>query len=250
MLKEERLNKIMELMSKTGTIKVTDIMDKLAVSDMTARRDLGELESQGKLQRVHGGARLHDFYPQKELTHVEKKIIHIEEKEKIAERAADFIQEGDTIFIGPGTTCELLAEKIQIDNIRIVTNCWPVFQRLMKNKQNRMIYLLGGEMRERTQAFVGEITNKNLQDMHFHKAFFSCNALTKQDIMTSTIEEGQTQSIALSNSIKRYLLIDTSKIGKTDFSVYYHLKDITKVIVNKDENENYSKIETDGIILA
>jgi DeoR family lactose phosphotransferase system repressor len=98
-------------------------------------------------------------------------------------------------------------------------------------------------MRETTQCFVGEITNKSLNDMNFHKAFFSCNALNEQKIMTSTFEEGQTQQIALNNSIERFLLIDSSKIGKRDFSVYYSLNDVTAVITDKDEQKHYEKIE-------
>jgi len=250
MLKEERMRKILELLSKTGAIKVTDIMEYLQISDMTVRRDLDELEKQGKLQRVHGGARLKEYFPQAELTHVEKTILNRQAKTKIAEKAASLIEEGDTIFIGPGTTCEILAEKIFVKNLRVVTNCLPIFQTLMKSQAHYQVYLLGGEMRQSTQAFVGEITNKNLQDMHFHKVFFSCNGISKQDIMTSTIEEGQTQRIALNNSIFRYLLIDSAKIGKTDFSIYYQLKDVTFVLVEKEHTELYSNIEKEKIILV
>jgi DeoR family lactose phosphotransferase system repressor len=166
-----------------------------------------------------------------------------EEKQRIVKKANELINDGDTIFLGPGTTIELLSEIITADSLRIVTNCLPVFEELNKHKGNRKTYLLGGEMRETTQCFVGEITNKSLNDMNFHKAFFSCNALNEQKIMTSTFEEGQTQQIALNNSIERFLLIDSSKIGKRDFSVYYSLNDVTAVITDKDEQKHYEKIE-------
>lgn len=250
MLKEERLKRIMELLAQTGTIKVTEIMRNLGISDMTVRRDLDDLEQQGKLQRVHGGARLIEHYPHRELTHQEKTILNIEAKNRIAEKAASLIEDGDTIFIGPGTTCEILAEKITVQNLRVVTNSLPVFQILMSQKNHYQVYLLGGEIRQTTHAFVGEITNKNLQDMHFHKTFFSCNALNNQEIMTSTIEEGQTQRIALDNAIFRCLLLDASKIGKTDFTVYYQLKDIHCVVVEKEALELYKKVESDNRILV
>lgn len=243
MLKMDRFQSIMSLLEDNGTIRVSDIMNKLSVSDMTVRRDLDELESQGLLERVHGGAKLKDFYRHVELSHMEKQIIFQEEKQRIVEKANEFINEGDTLFLGPGTTIELLAQIIRTNSLRIVTNCLPVFEELNKHKGNRKIYLLGGEMRETTQCFVGEITNKSLDNMNFHKAFFSCNALNEQKIMTSTFEEGQTQQIALNNSIERYLLIDHSKIGKRDFSVYYDLNDVTAVISNRDEQKHHEKIE-------
>lgn len=243
MLKEDRFQAIMSLLEGSGTIRVSDIMEKLSVSDMTVRRDLDELEKQGLLERVHGGAKLKDFYRPVELSHTEKQIMLQEEKQRIVERANEFIHDGDTIFLGPGTTIELLSKIITADSLRIVTNCLPVFEELNKHKGNRKIYLLGGELRETTQCFVGEITNKSLNDMNFHKAFFSCNALNEQKIMTSTFEEGQTQQLALNNSVERFLLIDHSKIGKRDFSVYYSLNEITAVITDKDEHKLYEKIE-------
>ena len=243
MLKTDRFQAIMSLLEVNGTVRVSDIMEKFSVSDMTVRRDLDEMEKQGLLERVHGGAKLKDFYRHVELSHREKQIMLQEEKQRIVEKANEMINDGDTIFLGPGTTIELMSKIIQGDSLRIVTNCLPVFEELNKRKGNRKIYLLGGEMRETTQCFVGEITNKSLQDMNFHKAFFSCNALNEQKILTSTFEEGQTQQIALNNSVERFLLIDHSKIGKRDFSVYYNLNDVTVVITDDDEQKHYEKIE-------
>ncbi|OJG58337.1 hypothetical protein RV07_GL002904 [Enterococcus malodoratus] len=231
------------MLEADGTIRSSEIMAELSVSDMTVRRDLDELEGQGLLERVHGGARLQNLYRQEELSHSEKKIVHYNEKEKIAKRAVEFINDGDTVFLGPGTTVELTVQYIQADFLRIVTNCQPIFDRLNQCKKNWKIYLIGGELRVATQCFIGEITNKSLMDMNFHKSFFSCNALSGQKIMTATFEEGQTQQIALNNSVDRYLLIDHSKIGKSDFSVFYNLRDVTAVITNKHERRHYEVIE-------
>ncbi|MGG5315147.1 DeoR/GlpR family DNA-binding transcription regulator [Enterococcus sp. AZ072] len=250
MLKDERQKAIMQLLQISGTVKVSDIIKQLNISDMTVRRDLDELEGQGLLERVHGGARLKNFIRSQELSHGEKQVMNIEEKQAIARQAVQLIQENETIFLGPGTTIELLAEVITMQSIQVVTNCLPVFQKLKESSNQRKVYLLGGEMRDTTQSFFGEITNKNLMDIHFHKAFFSCNALNEQDIMTSTFEEGQTQAIALNNSSEKYLLVDHTKIGQKDFYTYYHLKDITTVITNKDKDESYTRIEKDQKIIA
>ena len=80
MLKEERLNAIVSSRSK-GAIKVTEIMERLNVSDMTVRRDLTELEAAGRLKRVHGGASSLNTYRPHELSHADKQIINSVEKE-------------------------------------------------------------------------------------------------------------------------------------------------------------------------
>lgn len=80
MLKEERLNAIVSLVDQKGAIKVTEIMERLNVSDMTVRRDLTELEAAGRLKRVHGGASSLNTYRPHELSHADKQIINSVEK--------------------------------------------------------------------------------------------------------------------------------------------------------------------------
>ncbi len=134
MLKTDRFQAIMSLLEVNGTVRVSDIMEKFSVSDMTVRRDLDEMEKQGLLERVHGGAKLKDFYRHVELSHREKQIMLQEEKQRIVEKANEMINDGDTIFLGPGTTIELMSKIIQGDSLRIVTNCLPVFEELNKRK--------------------------------------------------------------------------------------------------------------------
>ncbi|BAK95829.1 DeoR/GlpR family DNA-binding transcription regulator [Tetragenococcus halophilus] len=250
MLKEERLDAIVTLVDQKRVIKVNDIVDRLGVSDMTVRRDLTELEKAGRLKRVHGGAQTLNVYRPEELSHADKQIINKSEKKEIAQKALKLIQEDETIYLGPGTTIELLAEIMNFENLRVVTNCLPVFQTLRQKKGNIKVYLLGGEMRELTKAFFGEITNKALQDMHFHRAFFSSNAVKGNEIMTATIEEGQTQAIALDNSVNRYLLIDSSKVEKEDFYTYYNLSDVTAVVMNQDDYDMYQKVEKEVQVIV
>lgn len=83
MLKKERLVKIAQKVNQNGIITIQEIMDELGVSDMTARRDLDELEKSGKLLRVHGGAQSLSFSMDHELSHIEKSSVQIEEKREL-----------------------------------------------------------------------------------------------------------------------------------------------------------------------
>ena len=84
MLKEEKI-KCDSLSSRSkGAIKVTEIMERLNVSDMTVRRDLTELEAAGRLKRVHGGASSLNTYRPHELSHADKQIINSVEKKKLS----------------------------------------------------------------------------------------------------------------------------------------------------------------------
>lgn len=137
MLKKERLFTIVEMVNKKGILTVNEIINQLDVSDMTVRRDLDELEKSGKLLRIHGGAQSLSYTLDQELSHTEKATLQIQEKKEIAAAAASLIHEGETIFLGPGTTIELLATHLLNKKIRIITNNYPVLIFLRKQMDRK-----------------------------------------------------------------------------------------------------------------
>ena len=90
--------KIVDIVNSRGFITVSDIIDELDVSDMTVRRDLDELDKAGKIVRIHGGAQSISYSIDHELSHNEKLGVQMDEKEKIAELAASYVNDGDTVF--------------------------------------------------------------------------------------------------------------------------------------------------------
>ncbi len=233
MKKRERLEEITRLVNQKGTIRVSDIVKLLNVTDMTVRRDLVELEEQGVLTKIHGGARSNKAFQYREYSHAEKHIQNKEAKQAIASKAAQLIEDGDTIFLGPGTTVAFLAEALNNQRLTVITNCMPVFTLLMAKKtEDFQVFLLGGEYRQVTEAFVGEITNTSLEKLRFSKMFFSGNGVRDGEVMTSTLAEAYTQNLALKHSLEKYLLLDSSKIGKDDFTSFCKLRDLTALITD------------------
>ena len=242
--KNKRLEAITKIVEEKGTVRVSDIVECLNVSDMTVRRDFTELEEIGVLKRTHGGAKSNNVSQYKELSHEDKYILNMEKKREIALKAVKLIEEGDTIFLGPGTTIELLAKEINFKSLRVLTNCLPIFEILSEKKSETFnAFLVGGEFRKITRSFVGEIANMTLKNINFNKTFFSCNAIKENDIMTSTFEESYTQEIVLNNSDEKYLLVDDSKFEKVDFINFYTLDKLTGIVINNTEKEILTKIE-------
>ncbi len=252
MKKRERLEEITRLVNQKGTIRVSDIVKLLNVTDMTVRRDLVELEEQGVLTKIHGGARSNKAFQYREYSHAEKHIQNKEAKQAITSKAAQLIEDGDTIFLGPGTTVAFLAEALNNQRLTVITNCMPVFTLLMAKKtEDFQVFLLGGEYRQVTEAFVGEITNTSLEKLRFSKMFFSGNGVRDGEVMTSTLAEAYTQNLALKHSLEKYLLLDSSKIGKDDFTSFCKLRDLTALITDvKTEDENYRSLEPEIEIIS
>lgn len=232
MLKTERQQSILAMCDRYGTITVKFIQEILDVSDMTIRRDLEELAKKKQLLRVHGGAQKMNneesstFIEANELSHKEKKKLHTQEKEYIAKNAAAYItKEDDTIFLGSGTTIELMTQYIEPSSLRIVTNSLPVFNLLSETKRFEL-YLIGGLYREKTGAFVGSIANEAVQKIGIKKAFVGVNGLKGTEVSNFSIEEGTLQKIVLDNAAEKCLVSDANKFDRSDFYTFYDLRKI------------------------
>lgn len=103
-------------------VLVMDLANVLNVTPETIRRDLAELEMNEQLTRIHGGAV--PFIPtQREMIYEKKMSLYLEEKKRIAKRAAELIQHGDTIALDLGTTTVHIADMIEdVQSLTVVTN--------------------------------------------------------------------------------------------------------------------------------
>jgi DeoR family lactose phosphotransferase system repressor len=232
MLKRERLMTIRDLVDRKGIITVSEICDNLGVSTMTVRRDLNELAEQNILVRIHGGAQSRQYSQMTELSRVEKRSLHVSAKTQIAKIVASLIDDGDTVYIGPGTTNELIAQFVSAADVRVITNSLPVFQTFQERSDRFQLELIGGTYRTRSGAFIGSLANEVLNRLRMDKAFVSVNGVEDNVISNANAEEGQTQSIALSNSGKRYVVGDHSKLNKRDFYGFYDLDQMNGLITD------------------
>ncbi|MCF0259572.1 MAG: DeoR/GlpR transcriptional regulator [Erysipelotrichaceae bacterium] len=231
MNKRERMNRIMQLVNENGTINNSDIIQLLNVSDMTIRRDLDELEKAGRLIRFHGGAQSVNYNLDFELSMLEKTTVNMEQKKQIAAKAASLVEEGDCIFLGPGTTIEVLASALAGQNITVVTNSLSVYNMLAERPETRLI-LAGGMRRKDTGFFADPVSNRIIGSIFFDKAFVSCSGLSPRDLTTSTMEEAETLQIALRNSKSCWLLADLSKFHHVDRYAFCPLTDLDGILVN------------------
>lgn len=246
MLKEERQKYLLEILNKNRIVKVNDIVHDLHVADMTIRRDLQELENEGLLIRIHGGAKAVEGNgeSQTELSHRQKKKIHLNEKLEVAQLIAKNILDGETIFLGPGTTIELVYDFLTVKHAKVITNSIHVFNRFKHDNRFELI-LIGGSYRSKTGAFVGTIANDFVSSIHVQKSFIGVNGLDHSLIFTSNEDEGLTQKYALNSSEKKYIIADHHKLNKKDFYGFYSIKNadylITDSEIPNEEKRNFEE---------
>ncbi|WP_179394210.1 DeoR/GlpR family DNA-binding transcription regulator [Lacticaseibacillus absianus] len=248
MLKRERLLTIQQLVDHKGIVTVNEIGEALGVSTMTVRRDLEELDDAHALVRIHGGAQSLHLRETPELSRIQKRNLHVKDKNAVAKTAAGLIQPGDTVYLGPGTTNELIADHLTLHDVRIVTNSLPVFQSFQARADQFALQLIGGSYRARSGAFIGSLANEVLAHLRTTKAFISVNGLDGNAITNANPEEGQTQRIAMDNTAHRFVVADLSKLNQQDFYTFYELDQtdglITNAAIDAADRAAYSQYTT------
>ena len=127
MLASQRRSVILELVEESGAVKVSDLVERLGVSDMTIRRDIERLSTDGLLERVHGGAlALGDTRSSEEPGFSAKSLLQLGQKQAIAQAAAQRVEPGSAIGISAGTTTYELARAVKdVPQLTVVTNSVP-----------------------------------------------------------------------------------------------------------------------------
>lgn len=246
-LKVERHRFIMNEINQSMSVKVSTLSEKMNVAEMTIRRDLSELEKEGLVKRIHGGARIVDdnFYNEK--SHKEKQTLNVSNKMKIAKKCSDLINEEDIIFIGSGSTNELIYEFIKNKNLSIITNSLDILMQY-KDVSNIDIVLVGGRFRAKTGTFIGHFANKMMEDFHVAKAFVGVNGIHGDNLTTANEEEGKGIHIILENAKKKYITADSSKFGVQALYNFYDINEVDAVITDDDLSEHDREIYGNKLI--
>jgi DeoR family lactose phosphotransferase system repressor len=238
-MKEKRIDKILQMLKLNSAVGTAELSKILDVAESTVRRDLNQLEKIGLLKKVHGGAVKLENQVIFEMSYSEREELNLKLKEQTAKKAAEYINDNDTIFIGPGTTTEMLLKYIKTKNNIIITNSLSAF-----SKYSSLPYKLiitPGYLRTETSAVIGTFTNNFLKKINVDIAFSGANCIYESQLMSSNEEEGTAQEIILNNAKKRYLLLDSTKFETKSFFTFYSAENLDAIIT---DNQINSKIKT------
>jgi DeoR family galactitol utilization operon repressor len=209
----EREKEILSLITTEPSLSVSGLSQRLGVSTVTIRADLSRLESQGLIIRTRGGAHP-AFHP--EILRRQKS--RVEEKHRIARKAASLVLDGDTIIIEAGTTTSLIARYlVGKRNIRIVTNSTLILPYARTNPGMHLT-VIGGTFRPETESMVGPMALSQLEAFHVRVAFVGADGYSVQNGLSSHISEAAAVLKKMEERADKTILVaDSSKVGKTGF---------------------------------
>lgn len=253
MLASERFTKIIEMTNEKGFIATKELAANLNVTETTIRRDCEELEKDGFLIRVHGGAKSIKqnliLSNNDEIMMSERTNIHYQEKDIVAKKAASFVHDGDCVFLDGGTSIVPMIKYLRGKKIKIVTHSTLIVNEFSDCEAE--LFVIGGKYIPKYNMSVGPVTLSDLDKFNFDFTFLSCAGidLTKNLVYTAEMDTMAVKQKAMSSSVKNYLLIDYSKANVKGFCSFINSNDFDAVICNKDKDINEEELPNNFILV-
>ncbi len=239
----ERERLILDYLAKNETATTKTLKEVTGVSIATVRRDLNTMSDRGLLIKNHGGAEaMEETASIGDYSALSDADPHIDKKDEIATRAAQLVKPGDTIFLGAGKTCSLLARYIKdIPNIRVVTTSINAVIELTVS-DSASILLLGGDIYVGSNYIetLDEYTIQSLSKYYFDKVFITVNGI---DFYFGYSINYRLQILLyeylMQNCTDFFVMADSNKFDKRAFTQFTSLSEVKNVVTNTDTDPRY-----------
>jgi DeoR/GlpR family transcriptional regulator of sugar metabolism len=218
MLKPERQEEIVRQVRRRGTVSVAELAACLGVTEITIRRDLGELGHSGKLERIHGGARR--LLPREpEPPVIQRQAAQAEEKQAIGLAAVELVRDGEVIGIESGSTSLELARAIATrpwQGLHVVTNSFTVVSELLRVPGVRLVFV-GGSVDAGEMGTFGSMAEDALRRINIDRVFMTCRGIDPEAGLTNDSRAEGTFAVerALVRASRRVIVLaDHTKLGR------------------------------------
>ncbi len=215
MINRPRHIRILDILKEEPMAMVRDLAERTNVHESTIRRDLDELEAQGVVRRIHGGAIL-ETLAQIEPPFELRQISHKEEKDLVGRTAAELVRDGEVIFIDGGTTTQFIVPYLlDRQNLTVVT-CGLNIASALSGSKHILTIVVGGELHVESQSFAGPLTLEALRiyNIRCDRAFIGAGGVSAEHGVTNRIlDRVPLKRKAMEISSKVAVVADGSKIG-------------------------------------
>lgn len=228
MYPKERLERILAILKKNGYVTVKYLTDELHYSTATINRDLNLLEKQKLIKRSYGGVELiKNQGTSFVFRHHKMRAV----KNKLAKRAAEFIKDGETIFIDGSTTSQCLSQYlITKKDLTVITNNMALATFLSENGVT--VICLGGKILDAPSILCSPHTIENASSFIADKLFFSTGGITDDGKILSSGLTLMLLSVMAKNSKEVFYLVDHEKINIDSNQILFDLNQVSCIITD------------------
>lgn len=250
LLPEERRRRILEMLDQSESVTVSDLVERLGVSRVTARADLDSLGAEGALVRSHGGA-LKPMDPRSDYPLQLKETLHHAEKVRIAAAAAKLIHDGDTVAFDSGTTtCEIAKQikRMNLSSLTVITNALNIANELSGLEWVSLI-MTGGILRHKSGSFTGPHAHETLRNLNADHLFLGADAIDVEAGLTTPDILGAQVALRMIELARQVTAVfDASKFGRHSLTLSGRIEDLDRVITDARVNpEHVDALRRQGI---
>ena len=235
---EEREEYIFHTLKQKGKVTIDELCDYFKVSKSTIRKQLNYLETTGALTRTHGGAIISDQLLEE---YADKKSVSNRlEKKAITQAAKQFVQDGDIVAIGGGSTLQEMSLVLKdLKDSVVVTNSILVAADLMQNK-NIDVRICGGVVNGRSGCVVGKQAEAYFENIHVQKMFIGADGVCLDlGISSANLLVAQVESNMIKCADELYVLADHTKMGKVSLAKQIDLERVTCLITDSGADPDF-----------
>lgn len=212
-----------------GAASVGELADASGASPSTVRRDLEHLESQGYIERTHGGALIQGTRATSTFEPEAGIAAHIARAEKaaIGRLAAAALRPGQSVIFDSGSTVRMAARAAADRGIPLtaVTNDLGIGQ-VLANARHVHLVVLGGTLRPGSLTLTGEPGQDFLAGLRADVAFVGTHAISGATLSDTSLEVASMKRAIMAAARRVVLLADGSKFQPAAFS---RICDVTAV---------------------
>lgn len=241
MLAIERRNAILARLNTQGKVIVSDLSQEFGVTEETIRRDLEKLDNEGLAKKTYGGAVINQSL-NTDLPFNVRKRTNVELKQKIADKIAELIHDGDYIMLDASSTATYVTQRIKSrKNITLITNSVEILLELA-DKDDWNILSTGGALKKGGLALIGTSAEKMIRGFHVDLAVCSSKGIDiNMGITDSSEKDSVIKQAIFSAADRKVLAVDSTKFDKISFVRVCDAGDVDTVVTDTQPAERWAE---------
>ncbi|MDH6298089.1 DeoR/GlpR transcriptional regulator [Agrobacterium sp. CNPSo 2736] len=241
MKREERRQQIVDLLVENHEVDLDSLAERFGVSKMTIHRDLDDLEKEGVLRKVRGGATVDAGTQFESDFRIRERQGH-RAKLAMARRALELVEPGMTVMVNDGSMAAVLGEMLPEKRpLTLITNNVAILDRL-RGENGITLISLGGAYSAKFNAYLGVVTEAALSQLRADIAFISTPAVSGNLAYHMDDNVVRAKKAMMASSQRSCLLVNHDRFGHTALHVMAELAAFDNVIT--DETPERSVLET------
>ncbi|MBM6979188.1 MAG: DeoR/GlpR transcriptional regulator [Actinomyces succiniciruminis] len=231
--------------NRLGQVTVMALADHFGVSADTIRRDLDQLDADGLLIRMHGGAMSNSAVPWHDTNLSDRARLQASQKDRIGRIAAELVQDGNVLFINGGTTALSLVHHLSNKRELIIATNNLALPVEINPEACRDVYVIGGHVRLSGRVTIGPVAFASAisgveNDIHVDLALIGVGAVDTNGFSTSNLDEAAMLAQMASRARRVAILADSTKLDRRLFAAIGDLAIADYLITNEQPNAELS----------